>query len=174
MTRRHLLLAGSGLLIIGTLLLWQRPPLDQAPAIRFKTITNRVIDLKQLSGRTVLLNFWATDCPSCLHEIPFLIELHKRYHSSGLEIIGISMYYDIPSHVVTIRRELTIPYPLALDLKGEISQAFGRVQLTPTSVIISPQGTIVFRKTGLFDTDALEKRIVKLLANASPDAENSV
>lgn len=174
MTRRPLLLTGFVLLVIGAFVLWQRPPVDRTPDIRFKTITNRVIDLKQLSGRTVLLNFWATDCPSCLQEIPLLIELHKRYHSRGLEIIGVSMYYDIPSHVVTISRELAIPYPLALDLKGEISQAFGRVQLTPTSVIISPQGTITFRKTGLFDAEALEKRIVKLLANASPDAEKSV
>ena len=99
-----------------------------APDVTFTTITGKQIDLKMLQGRPVIVTFWATDCPSCIKEIPHLIELYNRYHPQGLEIIAVAMYYDPPSHVVAMTRDKRVPYDVALDLKAEHAKAFGDVR----------------------------------------------
>src|SRR5512137_1942547 len=66
----------------------------QTPNVTFSTITGKKINLKELSGKPVIVTFWATDCPACIKEIPDLIDLYKQYHKQGLEIIAVAMYYD--------------------------------------------------------------------------------
>lgn len=90
--------------------------------------------------------------------------LYQQYHSQGLEIIAVSMPYDIPSHVVALNQRLVIPYYLVLDLQGKINSAFGGVTLTPTSFLISPKGKITWRQTGRFSIEDMKKRIEVLLA----------
>lgn len=145
--------------------LWQNAQPRNAPDLIFKTIANRDIALKDLRGKPVIVTFWATDCPACIKEIPHLIELYQRYHSRGLEIIAVAMYYDPPSHVVEMSRLKQLPYPVALDLRAEHSKAFGTILGTPTTFLISPQGMIVDRKTGLFDLRVMEEKIEELFAN---------
>ena len=136
--------------------------LPSAPDVTFTSITGKKIVLKSLQGKIVIINFWATDCKNCIEEIPHLIKLYDNYHSQGLEIISISMYYDLPNHVVAMSKNKQIPYDLALDLRGKHAKAFGNIQLTPTTFLINPQGQIISKKTGLFDMMAMEKQIQRL------------
>jgi thiol-disulfide isomerase/thioredoxin len=46
-----------------------------------------------------LVTFWATTCPSCIEEIPHLIDLYRELNPKGLEIIGVAMAYDPPEQV---------------------------------------------------------------------------
>ena len=135
-----------------------------APDVTFTSITGKKIILKNLQGKIVIINFWATDCKSCLEEVPHLIELYDNYHSQGLEIISVSMYYDLPNHVVALSKNKKIPYDLALDLRAEHARAFGNIQLTPTTFLINPQGQITSKKTGLFDMIVMEKHIQALIS----------
>ncbi len=145
---------------------WYRQALTPAPEITFTTITDKKIALKDLLGKTILINFWATDCKSCIEEVPHLIELYENYHLRGLEIIAVNMYYDLPNHVVAMTTAQRIPYHVALDLRSEHAAAFGDVQLTPTTFVINPQGKISFKKTGMFDVLAMKKRIETLVSNS--------
>lgn len=141
------------LLLTGLLstLYWLSSEKQAAPNVTFTTITGKKITLTQFNGNPIIINFWATDCPSCIQEIPHLIDLYDQYHKKGLEIIAVAMYYAPPSHVVTMSKMKQIPYFVALDLKAEHAKAFGRVQLTPTTFLISPKGNIVYQVTGKFD-----------------------
>lgn len=138
---------------------WHRQKLKLAPDVIITTITGQIISLKNLRGKTVLINFWATHCQSCVEEIPDLMELYYKYHAQGLEIISIAMFYDLPNHVVAMTQNKQIPYKVALDLRAKLAKAFGNVQLIPTTLLINPQGQIIFKKTGRFDKVAMEKRI---------------
>ncbi|WP_198242935.1 peroxiredoxin family protein [methane-oxidizing endosymbiont of Gigantopelta aegis] len=138
-------------------------PLPPVPDVVIQTIDNQRFNMRDFHGKPVIVTFWATNCPSCLKEIPDLLQLYREYHQQGLEIIAISMPYDIPSHVVALKRQMAIPYPLSLDLHGEINKAFGGVALTPTSFLIAPYGTIIWRKTGRFDIDIMREKITGLL-----------
>jgi peroxiredoxin len=151
-------------LLFCTLLLGLRHwPEQTAPNSTFTTITGKKITLQQLRGKPVLITFWATDCPSCIEEIPHFIDLHKTYHPLGLEIIAVAMIYDPPSRVVAMSQAKQIPYDVVLDLKSEHALAFGQVQLTPTTFLINSEGKFVMKKTGLFKPEELKTKINKLL-----------
>lgn len=140
---------------------WQSKYFTTAPEVTFSTITGKKIELAKLQGKPVLITFWATDCPSCIKEIPHLIDLYNQFHPQGLEIIAVAMYYDPPNHVVAMSKAKQIPYDVALDLKGAHAMAFGQVQLIPTTLLISPTGKIIMQKTGVLD----KQRIEQLLSN---------
>jgi len=134
-----------------------------APDAIFSTLTGKKIALHDLRGKPVLVTFWATDCPGCIKEIPHLIELYRQYHEQGLEIIAVAMHYDPPSHVVAMAKEQALPYDVALDIQAEHAQAFGDVRLTPTTFLITPDGSIALQKIGEFDLADMKTRIETLL-----------
>ena len=150
---------GLILLIVTLFFLLSLLSSSEAPDSTFTTITGKKITLKQLRGKPVIVTFWATDCPSCIKEIPYLINFYRQYHDLGLEIIAIAMIYDPPSRVVAMSQAKQIPYDVVLDLKSEHAQAFGPVQFTPSTFLISPPGTIVMKKIGLFDPVEMKTQI---------------
>jgi chloride channel protein, CIC family len=134
-----------------------------APDISFQTISGKKIALQELRGNPVIITFWATDCPACIEEIPYFIELHDKFHNQGLEIIAVAMFYDPPNHVVAMTKAKKIPYHVALDLQKEHAQDFGNVRLIPTTFLISPEGNIILRKTGIIDVVDMQNRINEIL-----------
>jgi len=130
-----------------------------APDIELHTLDNQRFNLKQLRGKVVLINFWATNCASCLKEIPHLKTWHQDYHAQGLDIIAVNMFYDRPNHVVQAVKNFALPYKIVLDLKQHIAKAFGDVQFTPTTFLIDTQGNIVFHHTGLLNADKMNTLI---------------
>ena len=92
-----------------------------------------------------------------------MIDLYTQYHKKGLEIIAVAMYYDPPNHVVTMTKNQQLPYHVALDLTAELAHSFGRVQLTPSTFLISPDGLFALKKTGTFDPAEMKSRIETLL-----------
>ncbi len=143
--------------------LWYLSADRPAPDVTFTTITGKKIELAKLQGKPVIVSFWATDCASCIKEIPHFIELYNQFHSKGLEMIAVAMYYDPPSHVVSMTQAKQLPYDVALDLKAEHAFAFGQVQLTPTTFLISPAGQIVMQTIGEFDINKMKQQLKKLL-----------
>ena len=158
---RLLLLLLTGLLITG-IWFWQSQIITPAPHVTFTTITGKKIELAKLQSNPVIVTFWATDCPGCIKEIPHLIELYNQFHPQGLEIIAVAMYYDPPSHVVAMTKAKQIPYDVALDLKAEHAYAFGQVQLTPTTFLISSTGIIIKQNTGEFDITDMKHQLENL------------
>ncbi len=134
-----------------------------APHVTFSTISGKKIKLSSLKGKPAIVTFWATDCASCIEEIPHLIDIYKEFHPKGLEIIAVAMYYDPPNHVVNMSKAKQIPYEVALDLKAEHAVAFGQVELTPTTFLISPAGDIVMQTTGLFNMADMRHKIQQLI-----------
>lgn len=170
--KRKLILS-AGLLIFLSLAVWllrSSVSLGPAPDVSFKTIKNRDISLRELKGRPVIVTFWATDCPACIKEIPHLLELYRRFHPLGLEIVAVSMYYDPPSHVVEMSNIKQLPYPVALDLRAEHNKAFGGVMLTPTTFLISPQGHIVMKILGTFELKTMVNKIERMLAPVNTES----
>ncbi|NBO10737.1 MAG: TlpA family protein disulfide reductase, partial [Methylophilaceae bacterium] len=50
----------------------------QAPEVTFSTIEGKKISMSSLKGQMVLVNFWATDCPGCIAEMPKLVETYNK------------------------------------------------------------------------------------------------
>jgi len=155
----------TGVLVMVSGWFWFSPEeLDQAPQVTFRITDGRQISLQKLQGRPVLVTFWATSCPGCIREMPHLVALYDEFSGKGLEIIGVAMSYDPPSHVMKMIENRQIPYPVSLDPDGTIAQSFNNVMLTPNSFLIAPDGTIVKHKVGEMDMESLRKQINTLLS----------
>lgn len=135
-----------------------------APAVTFVTLEGQPIQLDSLRGKVVLVNFWATSCPGCIKEMPGMVETYNQYKAKGFEIVAVAMSYDPPSHVVNFTQTRQLPFPVALDVKGDLAQAFGDVRLTPTSFIIGKKGQILEQKLGELDFVKLKALLDKELS----------
>jgi len=155
------LLAGLHLALYGIVKYFD-PAISKAPDIEFTFIDGTRKTMADFLGHPALVVFWATSCKTCIKEIPHLIKLHKELHPGGLEIIAVAMPYDPPTHVITYASSMKIPYPVALDVQGKVVQAFGKVQVTPTTFLISPKGEVKQHIVGKLNIDQLRRKIVNL------------
>jgi peroxiredoxin len=163
MTRSRFILGALLAFFIGGAVITTLMDRPLAPAASFSTITGEKIRLNDLRGRIVLVNFWATTCPGCVREMPGMIETYSQFKGKGFEIIAVAMPYDPPNYVLKYTQDRQLPFPVALDIKGEAVRAFGNVNLTPTSFLIGKDGIILEKKTGELDFVSLKATLDKHL-----------
>lgn len=165
MKAKDILLGLFALALVGALAyVWLSPEgLKRVPDVALRTLDGDEIKLAELRGKPVLVTFWATSCPGCVKEIPHLIELYQEFGPRGLQLVAVAMSYDPPDHVLAMRDTRQIPYPIALDIKGEAARAFGDVRLTPTSFLIAPDGRIVRQKIGEMEMADVRAQIRAML-----------
>jgi len=137
-----------------------------APASNFVLLDGSKKTTADLQGRVTLVNFWATSCVSCVAEMPKLISTYQKYQGKGYDTLAVAMSYDPPSYVVNFAQTRKLPFPIAIDNTGAVAQAWGEVQLTPTSYLVNKRGQIVKRYVGEPDFAELHQLIEKLLAEA--------
>ena len=139
----------------------------QAPNVTFTTIQGKNIKLAELQGKVVLVNFWATDCPGCIAEMPQLIKTYQQYHDRGFEIVAVAMSYDPPSQVLNYSTQKALPFPVMHDGFGEIATRFNDVSLTPTTFVIDKQGHVISHVVGELNFAALHAMLDKQLGQAT-------
>lgn len=127
------------------------------------TIDGTEITSEHLNGKLTLINFWATDCPGCINEMPALIQTYKQYKNKGLEVIAVAMYYDPPSRVISYAKNNQLPFPVVLDSNKEIMNKFNNIKLTPTSVILDQNGYIINTIIGEINFKDFNETLDKLL-----------
>jgi len=122
-----------------------------APNVEFTTLAGKKIAMADLNGKVVLVNFWATDCPGCIKEMPQLMSIYKQYNQKGLEIIAVAMPDDPPAQVLNYTKVKALPFPVMHDGLSEVTTKFGGVDLTPTTYIFDKQGKRLQRTIGELD-----------------------
>lgn len=135
-----------------------------APNVTFTTIEGKKIAMADLKGKVVLVNFWATDCPGCIKEMPHLIDTYQQYKQKGFEIIAVAMPYDPPAQVLNYTKQKALPFPVMHDGLSEITNQFGGVNLTPTTFIFDKQGNRLQRTIGELDFVKLNQLLTTELA----------
>lgn len=103
--------------------------------------------LKQLVGKVVVVNFWATWCPPCRKEMPDLDALYKQFSSKGLVILAIS---DEERPVVDkYLAEHPVSYPILLDRGGKVAERF---------IVRGIPKTFVYNRTGKLAAESMDMR----------------
>ena len=125
----------------------------------FSFIDGQKKTLKDYTGQWLLVNFWSVSCPPCVEEMPDLSRLHSELNNEGFNVIGIAMPFDPPDMVVQTRQHKQLSYPIAIDIKGEANNAFGKIQVIPTSFLINPDGRVARKYTGVISYDGFKKEL---------------
>ena len=117
------------------------------PAFSLKTPEGKSIPIKSLKSKVILLNFWATWCEACMHEMPSLIELRNSFHSRGFEVVGINLDEDPDVVIPRVTRELKIPFPVYKDPEGSVADLFD-IHAIPLTVVLNQDRKILYVKDG--------------------------
>lgn len=135
----------------------------EIPQFSLPTVSDgTVIDSRQLRGKVVLVNFWATWCPPCRKEIPDLIRLQEEFGEKGLVVLGISVDQGGGRVVKKFIKKRKVNYPIVLADQSVVNQ-FGGVQGVPTSFLFDKTGRRYKSYPGYVTYRVLRKDIAKLL-----------
>lgn len=124
------------------------------PSLEGKDVT-----LSELEG-LIILDFWATWCPPCKEEIPYLQEFYEEYGDKGLKVIGISTEPAVTQRKFRSKQSENgnkIGYPLLVDSEGEVSKQYG-IRSIPTTYFISSDGELIKKEVGFTQEFAEEYR----------------
>src|SRR5437764_230646 len=130
------------------------------PDVQFTKLDGSALRLKDLRGRVVLLNFWATWCIPCRSEIPSLSAMQKDLDSRGLSVIGVS-YDDTADLIQQFQKDIPQSYQIVLGGRDVGSQL--PASPLPTTYIIDRQGRIREKMIGERTREAFEVVIKPLL-----------
>jgi len=114
-------------------------------------------------GKVVLLDFWFTQCPPCINEIPHEKSIAKEFSGKPFAILGISRDGSIDE----LRKYLSsnpLPWVNIYDVRGSISKKWN-VESFPTFVLIDHQGTVIGRWVGGGNSSKIEEAIAQALEN---------
>ncbi|HKP36124.1 MAG TPA: cytochrome c biogenesis protein/redoxin [Pyrinomonadaceae bacterium] len=143
---------------------------EPAPDVQFTKLDGSSLRLKDLKGRVVLLNFWATWCIPCRSEIPALSAMQKDLEGRGLSVIGVS-YDDTADLVQRFQKELPQAYQVVLGGREVGSQL--PASPLPTTYLIDREGRIRQKMIGERTREAFEFSIKPLLDEAPATAQKS-
>ncbi|MCG9127561.1 redoxin domain-containing protein [Candidatus Poribacteria bacterium] len=131
------------------------------PAIDFEVVNlnGEALSLAQYQGQIVLLDFWATWCPPCIAEMPFVKSTYQKYKNQNFEIIGISLDRDLNQLTTYLDKE-GITWPQYYDNGGQIANLY-RVQAIPTTYLIDNKGIIRYAN---LRGNALENAVRQLVS----------
>lgn len=116
----------------------------------------RVLTNEDLVGQPFLLNVWASWCPTCRVEHPFIEELAR---SGELRVIGFNYKDELDDAQAWLRR-FGDPYEITLqDYSGRYAIDLG-VYAAPESFLVDADGTIIFKQIGAVTPDIIEQEIL--------------
>lgn len=126
-----------------------------------KDLDGRTHRLSDYRGKVILVNFWGTWCPPCIHEMPSMERLYEKLKDQPFMVLAINQWEN-EEHVFPFMGQLEVypTFPMLFDPTSSIADAFG-VKALPSSFILDRQGRAVYGAQGgrAFDHPEIEKAI---------------
>jgi thiol-disulfide isomerase/thioredoxin len=132
---------------------------SMAPDFALKSLPDgKTLQLSSLKGKAVLVNFWATWCEPCKAEIPWLIELQKKYGPQGLQIVGVTKEDSDEKTIANFAQKMGMNYPILVGTT-KVLDSYGGIDGLPTSFFIDRSGKVVAEVVGTRSESILEDAI---------------
>ncbi|MCP4619297.1 MAG: thioredoxin family protein [Bradyrhizobium sp.] len=145
---------------------------DSAP--NFVGITNwfnsAPLDIADLRGKVVLVDFWTYGCVNCVNTLPRVTELYNKYRDRGLVVVGVHTpefpFERSAGNVQAALKRHGITYPVAQDNDSRTWNAY-RNQYWPAQYIVDQTGKIVFQHAGEGQYEEIDRTVARLLSTNS-------
>jgi cytochrome c biogenesis protein CcmG/thiol:disulfide interchange protein DsbE len=134
-----------------------------APDFSLTALDGKTVKLSDFRGKAVLLNFWATWCEPCKIEMPWFVDLQKKYGPQGLQVLGVAMDDASPKEIAEFAQKMSVNYPVLVG-KEAVGDQYGGIPYLPSTFYISRDGKVVERVFGLVSRSEIENNIQKALA----------
>ena len=128
-------------------------------------------NLSEYSGKTTLVDFWATWCGPCIASLPDLRELASAYPKDRFEVLSISVDDDVEDVIEFMDAE---PMPWShwhVDIDGELIKSW-QVRAFPTYVVVDENGVIFARNSSLNETSKLIEELLGPPKGEEDEAES--
>ena len=136
---------------------------SRLPEFEVKDLHGNEVSSKQLRGKVVLIDIWATWCQPCRKEMPGYQKLLDRYDSRGLAVIGLKSNIMTDTEEPTkFAKEIGVRYPL-VSAAPELIAEFGQLKGLPTTLIYDRQGTLRKKVIGFDYVEEFERTVNNLL-----------
>jgi thiol-disulfide isomerase/thioredoxin len=171
---RRLVIAGAAVAATGAFAVAQEPEIKAWKGkatlpLATTDLSGKRVDLKQLRGRVVLVNFWATWCEPCRDEMPALERLKGKLASRPFEILAVN-YGESPAKVAEFLGKQGFSLPVLLDPDKKAADAWNAKGL-PMTFLVDAKGRVRYWVFGERDWSAGESlRVVEELLAEAPRA----
>ncbi|WP_051569208.1 TlpA disulfide reductase family protein [Alkaliphilus transvaalensis] len=121
-----------------------------------KNLAGQEENLTDYRGKKVVLNFWSTDCPACVEEMPALNDFYLEYKDQEIVVLGVNLG-ESSKVVADFMEKNNYQFPILLDEKVAVGFSYGII-FTPTTFFINEDGVIVDLHIGALTLEDLHNR----------------
>ena len=127
-----------------------------------KDLDSKEVQLSSYLGKPIILVFWATFCPTCKEEIPYLVQFYEENKKSDLVFLSLAMDKKAPEKIKEFTERNGIHYPV-LTADSKIARKWG-VRAIPAAFMIDRRGEITHRLSGLNMTVDMKRYLDEIMA----------
>ena len=115
-------------------------PAASAPDFSLPARAGGKVQLSELKGEVVMINFWASWCGPCRQEMPLLEQIQEKYQPLGFTLLGVNVEPD-SAEAEKFLKNVQVSFPILFDRENSVSSRFG-VEAMPSSVLIDREGNV--------------------------------
>lgn len=130
----------------------------------YDIVSRKRLDVEDLRGRVVMVDFWSSWCVACRIEADDLAQVYREYEQEGVEFVGIAIW-DRPADATEHIERYDVPYLNIIDPRGAMAVSYG-VRGVPEKFFLDTEGRIVRKLIGPVSADELRDILDGLLAAA--------
>jgi thiol-disulfide isomerase/thioredoxin len=146
-------------------------PTDCLPDMSYIDTEGNAWTRESLTGKVVMINFWATWCAPCKYEIPALSAAYKEYADDGFVLLGVMMDHDdvAGEELTAFAKSVGLAYPI-VPIDADIWSMFDAPDALPTTFIYDRAGKLRLQHRGALSERQLADVVKDLLAEPAPGA----
>ena len=136
---------------------------DVAPDFTLTTLDGKKVQLSDLKGKKVIVNFWATWCPPCKAEMPHMQNYYDEFSKDeNVEILAVNLTSgDKVKSVQNFVKDYGLTFPIPMDTDGNIGKTYQAITI-PTSYMIDTKGRIQNKIVGPMDENMIKDYVTNL------------
>ena len=136
---------------------------DMAPDFELTTLDGEKVQLSDLKGKKIIVNFWATWCPPCKAEMPHMQNYYEDFaKDENVEILAVNLTSgDKVESVQNFVEDYGLTFPIPMDVEGKVGETYQAITI-PTSYMIDTQGRIQNKIVGPMDENMMKDFVSNL------------